>query len=311
MELEATNYCRDDFAIDGSLIRCLAGFPSLAPKDVVLTSGKWYYEVTMVKAGLAQLGWCDMMYTGNSLKGEGVGDDLHSWGLDGHRVYKWHGGGVRWGKAWADNDVIGFAADLDKRTFAFSLNGSWESPMGLAFDDVTFVEGLRPCLTLNKSCSFRVNFGDEPFRSHPPGYRPVVEAPREHVLKKSYWGYRFEVSSCLGLQTRPISEFKPLWKSWAPAGGSGVVGGATSEVTTIWRPKVFPGCAMLGDVAILGTAKPEATLVAVDDDSPLLAYPVSYTRIMTLDAANETHGCIWRPVPPEGFVALGDVFSLG
>jgi len=304
LEMEPTNFCRDDYSIDGGVLRCTGGFPSIAPKDVALKSGKWYYEITLLKAGLAQLGWCDALFTGNSLKGEGVGDDLHSWGLDGHRVFKWHGGGTRWGRAWTEGDVIGFIADLDKRSFTFSLNGSFEPPMGLAFENVTFVEGIRPCLTLNKTSSLRINFGEEPFRNAPAGYRPIIEAPRDHVLKKLYWGYRFEVSSCQGLQTRPISEFKSVWKS-KTVSGSGV------DTTTIWRPKVRPGCALLGDVATSGGRKPDATLVVVDDDSPLLAYPIAYTRIMTLDSPNETIGSIWRPTPPDGYVAMGDVFSLG
>jgi hypothetical protein len=305
LELDPTNFCRDDYSVENGVLRCTGGFPSVAPRDVVLTSGKWYYEVTLIKAGLAQLGWGDVMFTGNSLKGEGVGDDLHSWGLDGHRVFKWPGGGVRWGRAWAEGDVIGFTADLDKRTLGFSLNGSFQPPMGVAFEDVCLVEGLRPCMTLNKSCTFRVNFGEEPFRYAPPGFRPIIETPREHVLKKHYWGYRFEVASCMGLQTRPITDFKLMWKSRVSGGGT------PGDVTSIWRPKIRPGCALLGDVAVSGAGKPEATLVVVDDDSPLLAYPTSFERVLTLDVPNEPGGSIWRPIPPEGYVALGDVFSLG
>lgn len=304
LELEPTNFCRDDFSIASGLVQCAGGFPSMSPKDVVLRSGKWYYEVKMVKPGLAQVGWADMMFSGNSLKGEGVGDDLHSWGLDGHRVFKWHGGGVRWGTAWSEGNVIGFAADLEKRTLSFSLNGSFEAPMGVAFEGVTFLEGIRPCLTLNKSCSFRVNFGEEPFAHAPPlGFKGVVEAPRDHVLRKAYWGYRFEVASCCGLQTRPTSDFKLLWKSKSHGSGG--------DVTSIWRPKVRQSCAILGDVPMSGTTKPEATLVVVDDDSSVLAYPMSYQKILTLDAPNETSGAIWRPIPPDGFVAMGDVFTLG
>ena len=189
------------------MVRCVAGFPSLAPKDVVLRKGKWYYEVrpthppthplvessthppthplvqspthptthppiqpthppthppqvTLIKAGLAQLGWGDVLFQGHSGKGEGVGDDLHSWGVDGHRVYKWHGGGVRWGCAWAEGDVLGFWADLEEKTLSFSVNGSVAEPVGLAFEDVQFVEGTSSLSLLSSS-------------THPPAYSPT------------------------------------------------------------------------------------------------------------------------------------------
>ena len=91
---------------------------------VSLKSGKWYYECTIHTAGtIAQIGWADDGFAPREDNGDGVGDDSHSWGYDGARRRKWHDGGHDWGLRWGDGDTIGVAADLDKRTVSFSLNG--------------------------------------------------------------------------------------------------------------------------------------------------------------------------------------------
>ena len=43
--------------------------------------------------------------------GEGVGDDAHSWAVDGTRQNKWHKGGKAWRCKWQIGDVIGLACD--------------------------------------------------------------------------------------------------------------------------------------------------------------------------------------------------------
>ena len=65
----------------------LAGFPTLvAPVSVCQ-----YYEITIGEAigDAAQYGWIDAAFTAGV--GGGVGDDEHSWGVDGARLQKWHG----------------------------------------------------------------------------------------------------------------------------------------------------------------------------------------------------------------------------
>ena len=245
-------------------VSCASGFPTIAPLGMRICCGVdpigdkkfravYYYEVTVETAGLAQIGWVlTPDYQGDSMRGKGVGDDDVSWGYDGHRGYRWHSGGGRWGGKWKENSVVGVVAviesveaadgrpvtgtggedadeedlfsDLDgdssseeegdrtrslgdgrdkaktptaKCNFAFSLNGSFASPMGTAFRDVllplspfdainsnaTTMEmadliGLRPGVTMNKSFKGSLNFGQSPF-AHPPvdkypDFRPVT-----------------------------------------------------------------------------------------------------------------------------------------
>ena len=65
----------------------------------------WYYEVTLLTAGLMQIGWATSKFldvkttidsTGRHVKGhgDGCGDDLHSWGYCGSRGLLWHGNSV-------------------------------------------------------------------------------------------------------------------------------------------------------------------------------------------------------------------------
>ena len=60
--------------------------------------------------------------------------------------------------------------------FAFSLNGSWDAPMGAAFVGARPTGKLRPALTLSRGAVVTLNFGHEPFRfAPPPGASPGSE----------------------------------------------------------------------------------------------------------------------------------------
>jgi hypothetical protein len=307
ISLIATNSCSSEFSIgDDGLVECSSGFPSIAAHGILLTGGRWYYEVTVVKNGLAQIGWSDSTFSGDSLKGDGVGDDRHSWGFDGHRVYRWHGGGVRWGAAWVSGDVIGMLCDLESRQLHFSINGSLAQPMGLAFDNLVYVEGLRPCLTLNQTCALRVNLGGDPvspLRHVPPGYKPVSQAPCVSPLGRR-WGYLFQVRPLDGLKFLPVKDFTLL--SCDSKGERE----RAEDAPQLWRPKLPRGYASLGDIFSRG-CPPSSSVAVANDGNPMLADPVGYDRVWCGALSNGVLASIWRPRPPPGFVALGDVFSMG
>jgi hypothetical protein len=80
------------------------------------SAGKAFFEVTLLalpEGCLPQFGWAGAAFaTSTELSGEGVGDDVHSWGVDGARSLKWHGGEeTAFDTEWAAGDVLGFAAD--------------------------------------------------------------------------------------------------------------------------------------------------------------------------------------------------------
>ena len=180
-----------------------SGFPSVGLKTVAgkplqLTSGKWYYEVTIGDGRLCnpQFGWCDERYKVTT-PNDGVGDDAFSWGIDGDRRKKFHTprpdlrsvynklffsrGGEDWGQSWKAGDIVGCMADLDAETLSFSLNGSTDAPMGVAFEDIDFHGGLFPALA-GSACDVTCNFGEDPLtplRHQPEGYFPVVPPARQ------------------------------------------------------------------------------------------------------------------------------------
>jgi hypothetical protein len=163
----------------GNISSQVAGFPSFATRGVILRSGKWYYEVEVTKAGLAQIGWASSDYEGgNSDNGDGVGDDKDSWAFDGSRVLKWNAGAqASFGEAWKVGDVVGCALNFDSREISFSLNGSFEKPMGVAFKFDETVEGMYPAVTINASFSGKVCIGGGRHGATkydgPPGFVPV------------------------------------------------------------------------------------------------------------------------------------------
>ncbi|MDP2436027.1 MAG: SPRY domain-containing protein, partial [archaeon] len=166
-------------------------FPSVRLDGVLLTDGRWYYEVVVKDPGVAQIGWFDVDFWASSKAGVGVGDDKSSWGYDGNRVLKWYDQvSVGWGSStpWASGDVISVAVDVNDRTIRYARNGDWSPPMGLAFANVTFAGGFTPGFTLQggpmQSFSCLARFGDpddQPLQHPPPGegYRPVWDAVLE------------------------------------------------------------------------------------------------------------------------------------
>ena len=153
------------------------GFPSCKLAGVLLTRGKWYYEVKILKAGEAvQLGWCDLDFHGSSATGIGVGDDKCSWAFDGVRAPgqgAWHTGPRVFGKKWKAGDVVGCALDLDLGSISYSLNGNFDAPMGCVWTGISFRGGLAPALTSNHNFACVFNWGAN--SGQPGGDEDVVE----------------------------------------------------------------------------------------------------------------------------------------
>jgi len=162
---------------DGTL-KANSSFPSLKASGVELKKGKWYYEMQLIETGLVQIGWADGEYRGDASRGQGVGDDSHSWAYDGSRTVKFHGGSSGYGKSWSKGDVVGCAVDLDSGVCSFSLNGDFEDPMGLAFSDMSPSRFLTPAVSLNSGPTVRLLFRRSDFSFAPPdeSYRSVAES---------------------------------------------------------------------------------------------------------------------------------------
>uniref|UniRef100_A0A336KLC6 CSON012070 protein n=1 Tax=Culicoides sonorensis TaxID=179676 RepID=A0A336KLC6_CULSO len=159
---------------------------------------KWYFEVTMDHIEQMthmmphlRIGWANttgyMPYPGGGEKwgGNGVGDDLYSFGFDG--VYLWTGGRktavvetippepfIRKG------DVIGCALDLSVPVITFTFNGS---PVRGSFNNFNLDGMFFPVLSCSSKLSCRFLFGGDHGRlrfNPPPGFSPLYQCLMPH-----------------------------------------------------------------------------------------------------------------------------------
>eukprot|EP00746_Dinoflagellata_sp_MGD_P143747 gnl/MRDRNA2_/MRDRNA2_76540_c0_seq2.p1 gnl/MRDRNA2_/MRDRNA2_76540_c0~~gnl/MRDRNA2_/MRDRNA2_76540_c0_seq2.p1 ORF type:complete len:2413 (+),score=413.30 gnl/MRDRNA2_/MRDRNA2_76540_c0_seq2:124-7362(+) len=118
------------------------GSPALGVKN-----GRWYFEVKMLGAVDPQVGWADRtFFEAVHNKCLGVGDNAHSWAVDGRRQQLWHKG--RCGKYdswWSDPVRVGCAIDIDRRLMFFTTSGNWDSPP--CFDGFKFRDYLFPAVS--------------------------------------------------------------------------------------------------------------------------------------------------------------------
>jgi hypothetical protein len=163
------------------------GFSSVGTYGILLTSGKWYYEATLLTAGCLQIGWADSSFHGHchADRGDGCGDGPSSWAYDGWRRYKWHGVATEWGARWSLGDVVGCCIDLDDEVISFTLNGrGGDVGMGVAFTDIRPVSGVYPCVSFNRKEKLLLSLGGDfgSLKYGPPeGYRPVGDYVNDKV----------------------------------------------------------------------------------------------------------------------------------
>ena len=98
--------------------------------------GKGYYELEILEVDVEcpQYGFASAAFARvlGAKSGDGVGDDAHSWAVDGARQLKWPDGEEPYKCTWQAGDVIGLACDLDKMQMHVSVNGSFAAPNGVS-----------------------------------------------------------------------------------------------------------------------------------------------------------------------------------
>lgn len=146
------------------------GVYSLEPAkaDVVVTAGKWYYEVKLQSYSQLQIGWCTEDY--DPKKNANIGD---SWCYDGNSSQKLRKtNGQSYGQRWNSGDTIGVAIDLDERNLRFYRNGQ---NMGEAFGKSEFPKNckLSPFINMSNRSRVTFNFGKDSFTYPVKGYNPI------------------------------------------------------------------------------------------------------------------------------------------
>lgn len=95
------------------------------------------------------------------------------------------------------------------------------------------------------------------------------------------------------------------WQSDSELAVSLAVIGAGGGVT-VWRPKTTTGYGITGHVITAGDTLPSFEVMTVAVNSGLVAYPATFKKVWNGGGAT-----VWRPVPPEGYVSVGDVITCG
>jgi hypothetical protein len=137
----------------------------------------YYYEVTLVTGGLAQIGWACLAgekasFEPNNETGDGVGDDASSFAIDGLRELKFHDG-QEWEHKikWKAGDRLGCLLDNsgDESKIMFSLNGS---DLGEAFS--TKLKPLVPAFSCNQGEILELHMTQEACKYFPKNMLNVV-----------------------------------------------------------------------------------------------------------------------------------------
>jgi len=162
-------------------------------------AGPRYFEVELLSGGVQQLGWVRLEgFQSSEQQGDGVGDDLHSWAMDGCRGCCWHQGeavpyGPMEGEGWQKGDVVGCAVRYSELVdgqveccLAFSLNGVSHGPafrFTLTPSELEHPDRiLTPGLSLQAGEAARVNLGQRPFRHSPPSDTSTSTSSAEPVV---------------------------------------------------------------------------------------------------------------------------------
>eukprot|EP01091_Cochliopodium_minus_P011885 TRINITY_DN3483_c0_g1_i1.p1 TRINITY_DN3483_c0_g1~~TRINITY_DN3483_c0_g1_i1.p1 ORF type:complete len:522 (+),score=119.69 TRINITY_DN3483_c0_g1_i1:30-1595(+) len=137
--------------------------------NVVVTSGKWYYEVKMLSAGRFYIGWATTDYDPKLPSGKG-----DAWTYDGYSNYKRRKDqSFTYGSDyWTANDTIGCALDYEKKSIHFFKNGK---DIGEAFgvSDLPKKAELVPYIDMAGYMKASVNFGSKEFSFPQVGYNTL------------------------------------------------------------------------------------------------------------------------------------------
>ncbi len=108
------------------------------------------------------------MESSTKLTGIGVGDNAFSWAFDGVEVSKWgDGGDSAFGVEWQEGDLLGLACDMVNKSVSFSVNGSFEPPLGVAFQNIA-ADSIAPAFSASSGFKVVATFGQLPLKHAPP-----------------------------------------------------------------------------------------------------------------------------------------------
>ena len=110
----------------------------------------------------------------------------------------------------------------------------------------------------------------------------------------------------LGPRMAVTHEFTRVWWETGEAGGPGA-----SRAASLWRPTPPPGHVSLGDVILPGVEPPPRGAPTVSARGGVTVDPLGFELVCWAGSGRGRDPlAVWRPIPPAGYVAVGDCASL-
>lgn len=168
---------------DGLQARCDASSFESVRCTFQVDAGIWYYEATIITAGVMQIGWATKDSKFLNHEGYGIGDDEFSVAYDGCRQLFWHNAESEGHShpSWKPGDVLGSLLDLSNAEVIFYLNGDPLPPLTQVFRNATCGFFAAASFMSFQQCEF--NFGRKPF-IYPPKDVPFQSFNDHAYLKE-------------------------------------------------------------------------------------------------------------------------------
>ena len=109
-----------------------------------------------------------------------------------------------------------------------------------------------------------------------------------------------ETSSQEKFEFIPVSEYDQVWDD----SGSGA-----EQDVSVWRARVPAGCHLIGMTAKNGHSPPNFSTLVIRAGGSDIAPPDRFQLIWWQERGKRRFWC-WRPIPPPGYMSLGDVGTL-
>jgi hypothetical protein len=180
----------------------------------------------------------------------------------------------------------------------FARNGAWFDPHVVFLPAEKAVDLiLKPMCNVGGNADIDCNFGEDPFQ-YPPNH--TAEAwdalhNRPEDISRLGWGFEFTVSCVYEIGFKLCRKFTNIYK---PEDEEKV---KPEDCFWVWRPATSKPYGSIGDIITFTNECPIGALV-VDEEK--CVRPESFELVVYSSSLNVS---IWRPIPPEGYAALGDV----
>ena len=175
-----------------------------------MTSGKWYWEVTMTQLNTTNGGIVGVADQSVSLANRISYNTAGGWYYEASGL-KWNSSttGASYGNTYATGDIVGIALDMDNGKVWFSKNGTWQAsgdPSAGTNAAFTNLSGKIIVAAFNNNSgsatqTYNANFGQRPFSYTPPsGFKALnTQNLPDSTIKKG--NQYFDVSTWTGDQT--------------------------------------------------------------------------------------------------------------